>query len=222
MPGSNLIESDGDRRRRIVDSRMRYDSKEFVQAGPWNRPRGTAFRQLGHAARRRLMKWCILAVRVNQYIGIEGDHPPRPSYARSRILSQSASHNSEANPWPLNVTLRNRNERAAFRSAMILRRPCSTSARRVVRSRAAIFRASCRSGSEISSVVFTCHIPGFYNMGSNINYHRGAASANGRRVSDALRSNCAAAYGHFTRGGIDDRIESTLPPVLRPNTVPRS
>jgi hypothetical protein len=29
-------------------------------------------------------------------------------------------------------------------------------------------------------------------------------------------------YGHFTTGGIDDRIESTLPPVLRPNTVPRS
>ena len=29
-------------------------------------------------------------------------------------------------------------------------------------------------------------------------------------------------YGHFTSGGIDDRIESTLPPVLRPKMVPRS
>jgi hypothetical protein len=29
-------------------------------------------------------------------------------------------------------------------------------------------------------------------------------------------------YGHFTTGGIDDRIESTLPPVLRPKIVPRS
>ena len=29
-------------------------------------------------------------------------------------------------------------------------------------------------------------------------------------------------YGHFTSGGIDDRIESTLPPVLSPNVVPRS
>src|SRR5262249_13617014 len=29
-------------------------------------------------------------------------------------------------------------------------------------------------------------------------------------------------YGHFTSGGIDDRIESTLPPVFRPNVVPRS
>ena len=29
-------------------------------------------------------------------------------------------------------------------------------------------------------------------------------------------------HGHFTTGGIDDRIESTLPPVLRPKIVPRS
>jgi len=29
-------------------------------------------------------------------------------------------------------------------------------------------------------------------------------------------------YGHFTTGGIDDRIDSTLPPVFSPNTVPRS
>jgi hypothetical protein len=29
-------------------------------------------------------------------------------------------------------------------------------------------------------------------------------------------------YGHFTSGGIDDRIESTLPPVFSPKMVPRS
>lgn len=29
-------------------------------------------------------------------------------------------------------------------------------------------------------------------------------------------------HGHFTVGGMEDRIEFTLPPVLRPNTVPRS
>jgi hypothetical protein len=29
-------------------------------------------------------------------------------------------------------------------------------------------------------------------------------------------------YGHFATGGMDDRIDSTLPPVFRPNTVPRS
>ena len=29
-------------------------------------------------------------------------------------------------------------------------------------------------------------------------------------------------HGHFTMGGMDDRIASTLPPVFRPNVVPRS
>jgi hypothetical protein len=29
-------------------------------------------------------------------------------------------------------------------------------------------------------------------------------------------------YGHFATGGIEERMESTLPPVLSPNTVPRS
>jgi hypothetical protein len=29
-------------------------------------------------------------------------------------------------------------------------------------------------------------------------------------------------YGHFTTGGIEDRIDSTLPPVRRPKMVPRS
>jgi len=36
------------------------------------------------------------------------------------------------------------------------------------------------------------------------------------------RCRTAAAYGHFTSGGMDDRMASTLPPVFRPNTVPRS
>ena len=29
-------------------------------------------------------------------------------------------------------------------------------------------------------------------------------------------------HGHFTTGGMDDRMLATLPPVLRPNVVPRS
>ena len=29
-------------------------------------------------------------------------------------------------------------------------------------------------------------------------------------------------YGHFTSGGMDERIESTLPPVFNPKIVPRS
>jgi hypothetical protein len=31
-----------------------------------------------------------------------------------------------------------------------------------------------------------------------------------------------ACQGHFTEGGMDDRIDSTLPPVFRPKMVPRS
>jgi hypothetical protein len=31
-----------------------------------------------------------------------------------------------------------------------------------------------------------------------------------------------AAQGHFTSGGSEDRIESTLPPVFSPKIVPRS
>ncbi len=32
----------------------------------------------------------------------------------------------------------------------------------------------------------------------------------------------SVAHGHFTTGGMDDRIEATLPPVFRPKVVPRS
>ena len=46
---------------------------------------------------------------------------------------------------------------------------------------------------------------------------RGGAA---RRGGDGGGGVCA--YGHFTTGGIDDRIDSTLPPVLRPKIVPRS
>jgi len=31
-----------------------------------------------------------------------------------------------------------------------------------------------------------------------------------------------ASHGHFTSGGIEDRIDSTLPPVFKPKMVPRS
>lgn len=32
----------------------------------------------------------------------------------------------------------------------------------------------------------------------------------------------AHVYGHLTIGGIDERMESTFPPVFSPNSVPRS
>ena len=42
------------------------------------------------------------------------------------------------------------------------------------------------------------------------------------RSEECSTGSLDASYGHFTTGGIDDRIASTLPPVFRPNTVPRS
>ncbi len=35
-------------------------------------------------------------------------------------------------------------------------------------------------------------------------------------------ASAATLHGHFTTGGSDDKMLSTLPPVLSPNIVPRS
>ncbi len=48
----------------------------------------------------------------------------------------------------------------------------------------------------------------------------GVVSGSGATVQATYRM--AFPYGHFATGGIDDRIESTLPPVFRPKMVPRS
>lgn len=51
------------------------------------------------------------------------------------------------------------------------------------------------------------------------------AGRDGDRWSGAIHLELAdplAAYGHFTSGGSDIRIASMLPPVIRPNFVPRS
>jgi hypothetical protein len=43
-----------------------------------------------------------------------------------------------------------------------------------------------------------------------------------RRDEQREESSATASYGHFTSGGIELRIDSTLPPVFSPNIVPRS
>ncbi len=47
--------------------------------------------------------------------------------------------------------------------------------------------------------------------------HDGAGDARRRPAEER-----AFAYGHFAKGGIELRIDSTLPPVRRPKVVPRS
>ena len=52
------------------------------------------------------------------------------------------------------------------------------------------------------------------------------STANTRLMEETARligeTAARPAHGHFTTGGIDDRIEATLPPVLSPKMVPRS
>ncbi len=49
-----------------------------------------------------------------------------------------------------------------------------------------------------------------------------------RRSAGSLAAFCSlvrardGGYGHITSGGIEERIDSTLPPVRRPKIVPRS
>ena len=52
---------------------------------------------------------------------------------------------------------------------------------------------------------------------------RRRVDARDKRGHDAaVANNARKNYGHFTSGGIDERIESTLPPVFNPKIVPRS
>ena len=43
-----------------------------------------------------------------------------------------------------------------------------------------------------------------------------------RVVNPLVEPGMTAAHGHFASGGSDERIASTLPPVLSPKMVPRS
>src|SRR5579885_388783 len=86
----------------------------------------------------------------------------------SRILSQDASRNSGRNPRPPKLASRSRNRLVRRCAATTCRRPRSTRARTVVRSRAAILVALFSSGSEMSSVVFMGNTCCTANMGSNI------------------------------------------------------
>lgn len=46
--------------------------------------------------------------------------------------------------------------------------------------------------------------------------------ANSPLCPGAMSGHGRIRQGHLTTGGIDDRIDSTLPPVFSPNVVPRS
>ena len=63
----------------IVYARVRYDGQELMQARPRNGPRGAAIGEFGKASAGCLMPGRVLAMSVNQDVGIHRDHAPRPS-----------------------------------------------------------------------------------------------------------------------------------------------
>src|SRR4051812_27797411 len=77
-PGIDLIDRRRERRRRTVDARMCDDGKKLVQARPENSPSGVSFGETGKLARRNGMKGCVLAMRINQDVGVDSDQD-RPS-----------------------------------------------------------------------------------------------------------------------------------------------
>lgn len=75
-PSIDLFEGSRQRRRRRIDPRMRHNGEEFVQARPGNGPDRRPFRQFRYASAGDLVERRLLAMRVDEDVGIEGDHAP--------------------------------------------------------------------------------------------------------------------------------------------------
>src|SRR5204862_6096526 len=128
--------------------------EDLVETGPRNGPRIAGHRQPRDAVGGGVWPRRVLAVREHEDVGIDGDHEPWPSYARSRIAAQPPSRNSGRSPRPRNLTLRRVNRFAAPRRLLsTCRSPSSTSARIVVPVRAASSLAALKMASAISMVV---------------------------------------------------------------------
>src|SRR5438067_4638375 len=154
QPRVELIDRCCQGSRRRVNLWMRDDGQEFVQARPWNRPGRACFGQLRQPRIGGVMPRRILAMGVDQEISVYANHPPRFSYAISRMRSQEAPATSGWRPLPRNVAFRSRNAPARFRSVMTRRNPSMIRTRSVVPWRAATRFASSSSDSGISTVVF--------------------------------------------------------------------
>ena len=148
-PRFYLFDGNGCRGWRRIDSRVRDNGKEFMDAWPRNAPLSFSLGQFFDAMESLSMEGRILAVRTNQQIVIYGDHPPLPSYAASRIVFHDAPTMAGLRPLPLNVTFRNRKGVAIFRREMTLLKPSSISAFTLVFSKTAILRASDNKESDI-------------------------------------------------------------------------
>jgi len=154
QPCLDLFYRGSQRRWRGIDSRMRHNGKELVKARPGNGPGCALFSQPRDPRGSGVMPGGILAVGIDEEIGIDSDHPPRPSYAMSRRRSHGAPATSGWRPFPLKVAFRSRKPAELRRSVRTRRNPSTIKTRSVVRCLEASFRASFISVSGISTVVF--------------------------------------------------------------------
>src|SRR5688572_9118044 len=100
-----------------INTRMRDNREEFMHAWPRNGPIRRGFRKLGDPPECGSVKRGVLAMGVDENVGIDGDHAPRSWYAASRSRSQEASRNSACRPCPLKLARRSLNGASGFVSA---------------------------------------------------------------------------------------------------------
>jgi hypothetical protein len=74
-----LVERLLERGRRGIDARMRGNRQEFVKARPRDRPRRCTLGKFGDPGNGRPVEWRILAMGVDQDVGVYRDQPPRLS-----------------------------------------------------------------------------------------------------------------------------------------------
>ena len=74
LPCSKCFERGDERRRRIVNLRVSYNGEEFVKTRPCDRPRSTGISKMGDSVQGFLMPRRVFPVRVNEDVGIDGDH----------------------------------------------------------------------------------------------------------------------------------------------------
>ena len=83
--------------------RVRGDGDELVHTGPGDRPSADPGEEAFDDEIGLLVKWRVLAVSVNENVGVDCDHPPWPSYASDRIVSQLPALTPGCKPLPVTV-----------------------------------------------------------------------------------------------------------------------
>ena len=120
--------------------------------------------------------------------------------------------------WPAAASAANPPLTTSCRASSSFSRHAASAVAQNLRPESTIAAATCcdDSGAEFAGKFRRDVVPG--DIGAAVGRQDGVVHVDQHRAGQ-LRHRL---QGHFTSGGIDDRIESTLPPVLRPKMVPRS